>query len=373
MVDTKRLCDYFARLVETDSPTFGERMMCDRLKKYLSALGIESSEDGAGGELNGNAGNLYAYLDGEAGLEPLLFSTHMDTVEPSRGKKAVSLPDGKIVSDGTTVLGADDLAGVAAILEALSVLRESALPHRPIELVFSVAEEDYCAGIRHFDLSRIRSRQAYVLDLSGPVGSAAYCAPTILSFRAEFRGRAAHAAFSPEEGIHAVKAAAAAITRIPCGRVGGSTVNIGTVSGGTVDNVVPESCTVTGEVRSFSDEDAAKQLGQIKTQLKTAAEEYGARLEVKTKLLCPACGVDEDHPVVRRFMSACTRAGIEGRLARTYGGSDNNYFALGGISGLVIAAGMNNCHGCAEYTSVSELTRAAQLVLALMLPGETKE
>jgi tripeptide aminopeptidase len=162
MVDTKRLCDYFARLVETDSPTFGERMMCDRLKKYLSALGIESSEDGAGGELNGNAGNLYAYLDGEAGLEPLLFSTHMDTVEPSRGKKAVFLPDGKIVSDGTTVLGADDLAGVAAILEALSVLSESSLPHRPIELVFSVAEEDYCAGIRHFDLRVF----AYTLETS---------------------------------------------------------------------------------------------------------------------------------------------------------------------------------------------------------------
>ena len=73
-----------------------------------------------------------------------------------------------------------------------------------------------------------------------------------MSFRAEFTGRAAHAAFSPEEGTAlAIKAAAGAVSRIDCGRVGDLTVNVGTITGGTADNIVPETCVLTGEVRGF--------------------------------------------------------------------------------------------------------------------------
>ena len=128
---------------------------------------------------------------------------------------------------------------------------EDGTPHRPIELLFDAAEESYCTGIQKFDFSRLRAKTAYVFDLSGPVGNAAYQAPSIVSFRAEFTGRAAHAAFSPEEGLHAIKAAAEAVSRIDCGRVGDLTVNVGTITGGTADNIVPETCVLTGEVRGF--------------------------------------------------------------------------------------------------------------------------
>lgn len=79
------------------------------------------------------------------------------------GKKAVLHEDGTITSDGSTVLGADDLSGVCAILEALTSLKEDGTPHRPLELLFDVAEETYCAGIRQFDFSRLKSKEAYVL------------------------------------------------------------------------------------------------------------------------------------------------------------------------------------------------------------------
>ena len=97
----------------------------------------------------------------------------------------------------------------------------------------------------------------------GPVGNAAYQAPSIVSFRAEFTGRAAHAAFSPEEGLHAIKAAAEAVSRIDCGRVGDLTVNVGTITGGTADNVVPETCVLTGEVRGFDHPLVLQKLAEI--------------------------------------------------------------------------------------------------------------
>ena len=251
MIREERLLGAFRELVSIDNPTLRERGVCDHLLRRYAALGIRLQEDGTGAAIGGNAGNLYAFVPGDEALAPVLLSAHTDAVSPACGKRAVFHPDGRITSDGTTVLGADDLAGQCAILEAVTSVLEDGAPHRPFELLFDAAEESYCTGIQRFDFSRLRAKLAYVFDLSGPVGGAAYQAPSILSFRAVFTGRAAHAAFSPEEGRHAIRAAAQAAAQIPCGRVGELTVNVGTIAGGTADNIVPDRCTVTGEVREI--------------------------------------------------------------------------------------------------------------------------
>lgn len=367
MIDRDRLIRLFTELVSINSPSRGEREVCRCISEKLRALGFDPKEDDVGEKIGGNTGCLYTYIEGSLPLPPLLFSAHMDTVEPSCGKKAVFHPDGKVTSDGTTVLGADDLSGICAILEALTALKESGKPHRPLEILFDPAEETYCAGIQQFDFKKLRSREAYILDLTGPVGSAALQAPAILSYKAVFHGKAAHAAFSPEKGIHALKAAAEAVSAIDCGRIGDTTVNVGTISGGSADNVVPEFCTVTGEVRSFSDESARSALDRIRQQMECAAAHYGASLSFTTETLCLAFRVDAEEPVARRFQNACRELFLPGTLLSTYGGSDNNHFFQHGIRGLVAASGMNNCHSCSEYTSVSELMKASELTLALML------
>lgn len=370
MINQARLVKTFAELVAIDSPSFGERAMCDKIIQHLQAIGIPSSEDDSAVKIGGTSGNLYAYLEGSLDLPPLLFSAHMDTVEPSQGKKPIFQPDGRITSDGTTVLGADDLSGVAAILEALTALKESGKAHRPIEVLFDTAEEVYCVGIQQFDFSRIRSKELYVFDLAGPVGGAAYQAPSILSFQATFNGKAAHAAFSPEKGIHAIKAAAAAAVRIDCGHVGNTTVNLGTISGGSADNVVPEHCILTGEVRSFCDDNARVQLSKIQAWATEAAQEFGATVDFQTKTLCRAYRIDLESPVVQRFKKTCVELGLQPDLHQTYGGSDNNHFVPHGLSGLVLASGMTNCHSCGEFIRVDELKHAADLALALILSKE---
>ena len=123
-MNTDRLVRTFQELVSIDSPSFDERRMADELAGRLKELGFAVSEDGAGEYYGGTAGNLYAYREGTLPGEPLLFSTHMDTVEPARGKRAVLHADGRITSAGDTVLGADCMAGTAALLEALAELKE---------------------------------------------------------------------------------------------------------------------------------------------------------------------------------------------------------------------------------------------------------
>ena len=213
------LLEEFAGFTEIDSVSFGERRMADLLKEKLRALGFETEEDDAGSHYDGNAGNVYGFLKGSLSGEPVLFSAHMDTVEPGIGKKAVFQEDGRITSDGTTVLGADDAAGLTEILGGIRRVLSSGKPHRDIEVLFPIAEEVYTKGTRVFDFSKIRSKEAYVLDLSGPVGSAAVQAPSLISFVLTIHGEAAHAGFEPEKGIHAVTAAALAIARLPQGHL----------------------------------------------------------------------------------------------------------------------------------------------------------
>ena len=239
-VNTERLVEEFKELVAIDSVSFHERRMADTLKSKLLKLGFEVYEDGAAGVYGSEAGNVYGFLPGTLEGPPLLLSAHMDTVEPGWGKRAVIHPDGRITSKGDTVLGSDDAAGIASILEAVRAVSESGQPHRGIEVLFPMAEEAYGKGSTVAEYERLRAKEAYTLDLSGPVGQASLQEPTFVSFSIEFVGKASHAGFAPEEGINAIAAAAAAITRIRQGRVGEeTTVNIGKIEGGKATNIVP--------------------------------------------------------------------------------------------------------------------------------------
>ncbi len=64
MIDSSRLLSLFEKLVSLDSPSFGERPVCDFLKDYLLRLGIHAAEDASAAATGGNCGNLYAYIPG---------------------------------------------------------------------------------------------------------------------------------------------------------------------------------------------------------------------------------------------------------------------------------------------------------------------
>lgn len=370
-INQVRVIDEFTKLVAIDSPSYKERDMGDYVKKVLQSLGMIVIEDGAGERIGGDCGNIYGFMQGDPSLKPLLFCAHLDTVEPARGKTAVIAQNGTITSDGSTVLGADDLTGVAAILEALTVIKEQNLPHRPIEVLFPVAEEVYCKGSRVFDFAKVMSEEAYILDLAGPVGTAAYAAPTILSFTATIHGKASHAGFAPHKGIHAIAVAADAIGKMPMGRLDEeSSLNIGLISGGTGLNIVPDTCVVKGEVRSLNHEKAKRQAELVRRQIERAASAAGATFDFEVYVASKAYETPEAHPVVTRFENTCDKLGLPVSLIKTFGGSDNNIIAQHGITGLVLASAMNKVHACDEFTTVEEIIRIADLTLMLMTSGD---
>lgn len=367
-INRERLIETFQRLVAIDAPSFQERAMADVLKEELTRLGFSVEEDEAGNHYNGTAGNVYGFRKGNIPGSPILFSTHMDTVEPARGKKALLGTDGRITSDGTTVLGADCMSGTAAILETLQEIKEDGGECRDLEVIFFIGEEKHLRGSAVFDYSRVKAKESYILDLTGPVGTAAYQAPTLIQFQIEVKGRAAHAGLSPETGIHAIAIAAKAVARMELGHVGEDmTVNIGAIHGGEASsNIVPELCHLVGEVRSYSHEQAMEQTQRIEELFKEEAEKAGGSSRLDYQILIRAYRTQEEHISIRRFRRACEKLGVPCTLVKTFGGSDQSNLFHQGISGLVLASAMELVHSCQEYTQVSELVKITELVKLLM-------
>ena len=371
-VSKERLLGRFTGFVTIDSETFRERELGERVVKELRELGLTVRTDLTSAEFlqkhPESYPNIYATLPGNADGEPVLLSAHLDTVSPGKGKQAVFHEDGTVTSDGSTVLGADDLSGLTAILEALTVIKEQSLPHPEIGVLITSAEEAFCEGSRALDFDSVTQKRAYVLDLNGSVGTAAVAAPTIYSFSVTITGKAAHAGFSPELGINAISIAAKALVRIPVGRLDSvSTVNFGTIGGGTQNNVVPDSVTITGEVRSLEHERASELLHAIAEHFREAAEEKGGKTEFSAVEHVRAYRVDEQSATVRHFQKAAKAVGLpETKLVTTCGGSDANRLNEHGIEAITIACAMENVHTTAEYTVCSELVRAAELATALL-------
>ena len=159
--------DLFLDLAALPSPPGKERIVADRLTAELRALGLEVVEDDAGPKIGSDAGNLYCRLPGTAEGRPLFFCAHMDTVLPSGPIEPV-VEDGVVRNSAGTILGADNKAAVAAMVDAARRVLEEGRPHAGIELVFTLQEEVGLKGVAEFDCSRLAARDRLRLRHGGP-------------------------------------------------------------------------------------------------------------------------------------------------------------------------------------------------------------
>lgn len=374
MVDEKRIISLFNKLISYDSESFKEIEISNYLYDKLKELGLEVSYDDAGEKLNDeyhfdfkhSKGNIYGFLKGDK-KGSILFSSHLDTVSPGIGKKAIY--EGRLItSDGKTVLGADDVAGLTSIIEALTIIKEKNLSHPDIEILFPIAEEPYCQGSRHFDFSKIKSDKAYVLDLDGEVGNCAIAAPSIISFTIEIFGKSAHAGFCPENGINAFTVLGEALSKIKVGRLNSNTtINFGKVSGGVQRNSIPDYVNLIGEIRSLDSNEALSLMDKVKNIFEEEANKINAKIKLTYKEEIKAYKVDENSDVVNRYKNALKDLGYKAPLLiTTFGGSDNNNINKYGIQGIVISCGMNDCHTTSEYSNVDDLVKSSEITLKLM-------
>lgn len=366
-IDNTALLNRFLDYVQIDSETRNEAAMAKRLVEDLTALGCTVTTDDLTGKVETTGYNVYVTLPGDETLAPMLFSSHMDTVVPGLGVKPRLDADGFVRSDGTTVLGGDDKAGICAIMEAMKSVKD--MRHRPLELVFTVCEECGIHGSRTLDYSRLQSKMGVVLDSTGGPEKIMTSAPGQNKITATIKGRKSHAGSAPELGISAIQVAAHAVAAMELLRIDfETTANIGTFKAEGATNVVSDTTELVLEVRSRNTEKLQAHTKHIVGCMEAACEKFGATLEVDVHTSYLGYSFADDHPLVQRVLQAGRLLGMNPAPAGSGGGSDANHFNQNGIATVNIGIGMYKVHTTQEELCVAEMENACVLCQKLMLP-----
>lgn len=366
MINKERLINEFLELVQVDSETGAERAICDVLREKFSSLGLHVEEDDTTGETGHGSGNLLATLEANGeGYDPIYFTSHMDTVVPGKGVKP-SIKEGYIVTDGTTILGSDDKAGISAMIEGIRILKEQQITHGKIQFLITVGEESGLKGSKAFDARKLEAQYGFALDSDGKVGDIIVSAPTQAKIKVIIKGKAAHAGVNPEAGISAIQLASKAISRMPMGRIDKeTTANIGSFQGVGPTNVVCDRVEILAEARSISQEKMLKQVQTMEKTFVETAREYGGDAEFHYEVMYAGFSFGKEDKVVQKAMEAVHRIQRTPRLLSSGGGSDANILAGAGIPTVNMAIGYEEIHTKNERMPIDELVKTAELVVSL--------
>jgi tripeptide aminopeptidase len=356
----------FLELVAIPSPPGEERAVADTVLRYLNDLGLKADEDGSGPEIGSTMGNIYARLDPTAEGTPLFFCAHLDTVPPSGPLEPV-VADGIVRNAGGTILGADNKSAVVAMLEGVRRVLSENRPHAGIELLFTPKEEVGLVGAYAFDHDRLHAQLGYVYDQAAPIGEIILGAPWAQGMQVRYRGRASHSGMFPEEGRSAIQAAARAIADLRLGRVDEeTTANVGTISGGTAGNIVPEWCEFLAEARSQDERKLSSFVQEMLDSFTFAASATDCEVEWELRKSYTGYRFKESEDVVQLAASALERCGVPVSYALSGGAADANAFNERGRRCVNLANGMTDIHTPDERIAVADLDAMVDVTVALV-------
>lgn len=366
-MNEQRLLEEFLELVKIDSETKNERQIADVLTRKLEALGFEVTEDETSEITGHGAGNLIANLAGSVEADPIYFTCHMDTVVPGRQIQPIVKEDGYVYSDGTTILGADDKAGIAALLEMAKVLQQGGNAHGPLQFIITAGEESGLVGAKAMDPKRLKAKYGFAIDSDGAVGGIVTAAPYQSKLWTTIYGKTAHAGVSPEKGISAITLAAKSIAGMKLGRIDHeTTANIGRFEGGRATNIVCEEAFILSEVRSIDPKKMEQQIERMTEKFATTSAQLGGRAETKTQLMYPGFNLSEEQDVVQLAMKAIHAVGREPKLMKSGGGSDGNVFNGMGVPTVTLSVGYEEIHTKNERMPIKELNMLTKLLLEIV-------
>lgn len=344
----------FLRLVKIPSPSGHESEVRSVVLRYLKKFSLFPKVD--------RAGNIITRVPGVG--RPIILSAHLDTVTPCEGVRPV-ITKGIIRSDGTTILGADDKAGVATILALVNHLKKNKIRHRALELVFTVGEEVGCVGAKQIDYSKLRGKEAVVLDRSAPVNAITIATPFLWQFDIVCHGKAAHAR-SPGDGLSAITLGAQVVAELSKTRFAGVTYNFGFANGGEAFNVIPSVYTLRGEMRSLEIAYLKRVNRHWSATLSSVAKKNKGKIILSIQPAINGFKLKRSAPFVRELARAINKAAFKPEYVSALGGSDANIFYEHGIVAIPLGQGRSGAHSLRESMPLAAFTETEQILLALV-------
>ncbi len=280
-----------------------------------------------------------------------------------------------ITADGTTLLGADDKAGIAEIMEALTRIVENPdFAHGPIKIGFT-PDEEVGQGVKHFDIEKFGALVAYTMDggKRGEVEHETFCADTAI---VTFTGRDIHPGFAKDKLVSSIKVAGTFLDTLP--REGAPETTEG--KQGYIHPVSVKGNTSTTEValliRDFDVDQLPVKADRIREYAAKACEQWpGSSFEVEIKQYYRNMKYDlEKEPrAVEYALEAVKRTGLEPQLGSIRGGTDGAVLSARGLPTPNIFTGEQSFHGYTEWCCLKDMELATRTILHLVTVWREKE
>jgi tripeptide aminopeptidase len=352
---SERMINQFMEMVRIDSESGEEAAMMEYLLKAIPEAGGTADLD--------SYGNLIARFPAKGceGVEPILLSCHADTVKPGKGIEPI-IVDGIIRSKGDTILGADNKAGIAEVLEAIRIAE--VMP--PVEFAVSRQEEVGLLGVKNLDFSSLTAKRGFLVD-NDTFETIVIGGPSYFAIDVEIAGRSAHAGMEPEKGINAIQAAAKAISALDLGRLDEeTTANVGIIEGGIIRNGVPDRCKFMAECRSSDHAKAVALNDKMIATIREEVESVGAKAEITSDNLCQAVNIPESAWSVEISKKAIEKIGVDARCVFITGFTDASIYNNEGIEMAVIGTGAKDEHATTESIAVDDMGRALEMLVEIL-------
>ena len=285
---------------------------------------------------------------------------------PELSKK---IGDEIITSDGTTLLGADDKAGVAEIMDTVYYLvNNPEIQHGTIRVAFT-PDEEVGSGVEHFDVQRFGAQYAYTVDgeTPGDVENETFSADSVY---VTFRGISFHPGYAKGRLVNSIKIASAFVNKLPKDRMSPETTEEmeGYVHPYLMEGGV-ESTSVKFIIRDFDDNELKKKEEMLRALAEETVRSYpksSFTFEVEETYRNMKRVLDRHPQVVEKAMDAVRMAGLRPRLGRIRGGTDGARLCYMGLPTPNLASGQHNFHSKLEWISIQDMKKAVEVIVNLV-------
>lgn len=347
------LIDTFLALAAIDEIYPHEDKILSYIKQRLTQAGAPYRQD--------KAGNIVARIPGKS-AEALGFATHVDIAAPLHGR-AVIVTEKVIKTDGTGILGADDKAAIAALLElADAVYRAKQPPERTIEMLFTVGEECGLRGAKALDTSLLCAEQFIIIDMAGPINVVVTKSPANFKINVQYTGKAAASALW-QDGKNAGAALIHACGSLQQGELEpGVIFNIGRMQLGDARNQVAGVAWLEAELRCYDATKLETVANRLDEHFSKVAAEYDISAEVTIDKTTGPYSFNPSGVLFAQVEKTLQKMQLTPDLIEVFGCFDGNILAGYDKEIVVMGGGYYNPHSHDEYLDIAELNQVFAFV-----------
>lgn len=274
-----------------------------------------------------------------------------------------------VTTDGTTLLGADDKAGVAEIMTAVAYLRaHPEIPHGPVAVAFT-PDEEIGRGTKHFDIEAFGAKYAYTID-GGEGGAIQHETFSADSAEVVIKGRSQHPGYAKGKMVNAIKLAAELVTRLPGDRLSPETTEAkeGYVHPVRIEGTVEEA-KINFILRDFDDEQLfghRKLLEDLASEVRSLDERSQISISYSESYRNMREKISEVPFAVEYAEEAIRRVGLEPFSDPVRGGTDGSRLTAMGLPTPNLFTGGYNYHSRREWADVDEMVKAVRMIVELI-------